>query len=91
MPDDEWMGVVGPRRWVVLSQDRRFHIEDVEKEAVLQHGIKCFYFPCASDTTWVSMGYFMRYHDKMVEIAERTAAPFVFDLQKNGQLLEVPL
>ncbi len=91
MPDDQWMSVVGPRGWVVISQDRKFHVNKNELQAIKQHNIKCFYFPCASDPLWESLGYFVRRHKKMMDIASSKAAPFIFDLKKNGQFYKVSL
>ncbi|QKD16811.1 hypothetical protein HGP13_17990 [Mesorhizobium sp. NZP2077] len=60
MQDDDWMAVIGPRRWVVLSQDRKWHKVEIEANAVKQHGLRCFYFPCASENIWTSLGHFVR-------------------------------
>src|SRR5262245_11080780 len=44
MPDDAWISIVCPRKWVVLSQDSKFHLLENETLAIKQHGIRCFIF-----------------------------------------------
>ena len=91
MPDDEWMNVVGPAQWVVVSQDRKWHTVEAEAAAIKQHGLRCFYFPCASESRWVSLEHFMRRHERMQHLSRTIAAPFIFHLKNNGQFYRVPL
>jgi hypothetical protein len=91
MPDDEWLNIVGPARWIVLSQDRHFHAIEAEAAAVKQHGIRCFYLPCASEDRWVSVCDFVRHYERMVELAVTTESPFIYELKGNGRFYRVPL
>ena len=91
MPDDEWMEIVGPRGWVVLSQDRKFHVRENELLAVKQHNIRCFYLPCASDDRWVSLCHIVRRHEKMMELAVTIPPPFIYELKGNGRLYKVKI
>ncbi len=90
-PDDEWMHTIGPRGWVVVGQDWKFHIRDSEKEAIKQHSIKCFYLPGSGSTKWETYCRFVRSHQRLIRRAEEEAAPFIFDLKANGHLKAVPL
>jgi hypothetical protein len=91
MPDDEWLSIVGPRNWVVLSQDRKWHTIEAEAAAIKQHKIRCFYMPCASEHRWVSMCSFVRRYEKMMDLATNEPAPFIYELKTNGRFYEVPL
>lgn len=91
MPDDEWLAIVGPRKWVVLSQDRKFHVRDNEAAAIRQHKVRCFYLPCASEDRWVSLCHFVRRYEKIIELAESQPAPFIYELKGNGQFYKVRL
>jgi hypothetical protein len=91
MPDDEWMNVVGPKRWVVISQDRKFHLFEAEKKAIIQHAIKCFYFPCASEDRWISLCGFTKHHLKVIQIAKSMSGPFIYELKGNGRFYKVRL
>jgi hypothetical protein len=91
MPDDEWLAIVGAKNWVVLSQDRKFHVRENEARAIKQHAIRCFYLPCASDDRWISLCHFVKRHAKLQEFAECKAPPFIYELKNNGQLYRVKL
>lgn len=90
MNDDDWLAVVGSKGWVVLSQDRRFHIRDAEIEAIRQHNVKCFYLPGADQKAWFLAKRFTRAFDRFVKICETVPAPFVYELLGNGQIRRVP-
>lgn len=87
MPDDEWMGIVGPRGWVVLSQDRKWHVRENEREAVRQHSLKCFYFPSAN--RWQSLCQIIGKHEKMMEIVATNDGPFIYELKGNSRFYKV--
>jgi len=91
MPDDQWLEIVGQRRWVVLSQDRKFHTVDAEAAAIKQHNVRCFYLPCASEDRWVSLCHFIRRHERIMALARSETAPFIFELKANGQFYPVRL
>jgi hypothetical protein len=91
MPDDKWLAIVGAKGWVVLSQDRKFHVRENEAAAIKQHAVRCFYLPCVSDDRWVSLDHFVRRHTKMQELTRSRAAPFIFELKNNGQFYRVKL
>jgi hypothetical protein len=91
-PDDEWLGKVGPKKWVVLSQDRKWHRVESELAAIKQHNIRCFYLPCASEPRWFSLCLIAKIHEKMMELANEEPAPFIFDITKKGkfQMVDLP-
>lgn len=43
-PDQEWLPVVGSRRWVVLTKDSRLRFRPLEKEALLAANVQVFVF-----------------------------------------------
>lgn len=90
MPDDEWMAKIGPARWVVLSQDRKFHKLPAELLAVKQHSIRCFYLPNKQDR-WFSMCHIVSRYEKIQEIARREAPPFIYEMKSNRQFYKVKL
>ena len=91
MPDDEWMEIVGKKNWIVLTQDVKFHLIDHEKAAVIQHGVRCFYFPDANDGLWKTLCSFIRVHQKVLDTTQSHGAPFIFRVAKNGAIKPVPL
>jgi len=88
-PDDEWMNIVGPRRWICLSQDRQWHLRETELLAIKQHAIKCFYFP--NIHRWITMCQIASRHKKIIELARNNSGPFVYELKGNNQLYQIKL
>jgi hypothetical protein len=91
MPDDDWLAIVGPRRWIVLSQDRKFHLYPNQLLAIKQHDIRCFYLPCASDSRWISLCHFVHAYERMVEVARNQKPPFIYEMAGNRQFIAVDL
>ncbi|MGM0743509.1 MAG: hypothetical protein ACQEVT_18275, partial [Pseudomonadota bacterium] len=75
MKDDEWMAVVGPRGWIVVSQDRKWHVIEAEKAAVRQHDLRCLYLPM--DDRWEMLCLFTRHHKKMIDAISDQNGPYI--------------
>ncbi|WP_350153864.1 hypothetical protein [Marinovum algicola] len=87
-PDDEWLAIAGERRWVVITQDYKFHRPGFEHEmaAIREHSVQCFYFPCADETVWETVCTFARFHKK-IELEVRGAGGcFIRSLSKSGKI-----
>lgn len=91
MPDDVWMAKVGPKGWFVVGQDWKFHLREIEKAAVKQHSIGCFYLPGSGSTKWETYCRFIRAHKRLLEIAHSEKPPFIFDLKANGHIKQIAL
>ena len=91
MEDDQWMAIVGPRRWIVLSQDRKFHKLQAELLAIKQHAIRCFYLPMARENRWTSLCHIAWKHEKMQEIVRTQPAPFIYEMKGNRQFYKIKL
>jgi len=42
MPDEEWLPVVGAKRWVLLTHDRAMRYRSRERDAIMRHGVRAF-------------------------------------------------
>ena len=91
MPDDEWLAKSGTNSWVVLTQDYKFHKPgfEHEMEAIRQHSVRCFYFPCANETMWQTLCVFSRVHNKLVERTQSGSDCFIQSVRKNGSIKTV--
>jgi hypothetical protein len=89
MPDDDWLAVVGPKGWIVVGQDWKFHVRESELLAIKQHSVKCFYLPASGSTKWESFCRMIRSHSQMLEKAANEPAPFIYDLKASGRLVKV--
>jgi hypothetical protein len=43
-PDDEWLPFVGKNGWAILTTDRRFRYNELERIALQNHNVKAFEF-----------------------------------------------
>jgi hypothetical protein len=91
MPDDEWLAIVGPRKWLVLSQDRKFHLLENETLAIKQHAIRCFYLPAANQDRWTSLCHIVSRYNKIQELARTQKPPFIYEMKANRQFYPVKL
>jgi PIN like domain len=91
MEDDAWMGIVGPRKWIVLSQDRKFHKLQAELLAIKQHSIRCFYMPMARENRWTSLCHIAWRWEKIQQIARSQTPPFIYEMKGNRQFYKIRL
>lgn len=91
MPDDEMFGIVGPRQWVVVSQDRKWHLLENELLAIKQHSIRCFYLPSANENRWTTLCHLTARHHKMQDLARSGKGPFIYEMKTNRQFYRVKL
>jgi hypothetical protein len=91
MEDDEWLHIVGPRKWIVLSQDRKFHKMPAELLAIKQHALRCFYLPMARENRWTSLCHIAARYEKISELAHNQVAPFIFEMKGNRQFYRITL
>ena len=89
MPDDQILKICGKNNWVAVSQDKKWHIIEAEKAAVIEYNAKCFYLPCASDPRWQTLGHIVKRHQKMIGLSESVKAPFIFDISKTGKFKRI--
>lgn len=43
-PDEDWLPLVGKNGWALLTTDKRIRFRTNEKQAVIQHKVRMFYF-----------------------------------------------
>jgi hypothetical protein len=91
MPHDRWMEIVGPKGWIVIGQDWKFHIRENELKAIKQHAIRCFYLPGTGASKWDTYCRIIRSHKRLMDVSKREKPPFIFDLKGNGHLKRVPI
>ena len=91
--DDVWLEFVGQRGWLVLTQDRKFHRAGFENElsAIKQFNVGCFYIWGAQANKWQKMVSLCKGLDAMIDAAAITPKPFIYDVQKSGRLIQVPI
>jgi hypothetical protein len=90
MPDDEWLKIVGSKRWIVFSHDKKWHGESPAIEAIIEHKIGCFYLWGASVPIWdkyvcLAIAY-RRIKDRLA-----TPKPFIYRVTHNYRVDRVKI
>ena len=83
------MSVVGPKNWIVLSHDQKWHEELANREAIKQHKVGCFYIWGASSPTWDKLRCFARASPEMEKLAATTRKPFIFKVDFYARIKRV--
>jgi hypothetical protein len=91
LPDDEWLNIVGPQRWIVCSHDAKWHLphEDAAMKAIQQHKIGCFYLWGASSPGFFKMKSFAHNYDKIKKVCDTERRPFIYRVTCHNRLLKV--
>lgn len=89
MDDDEWLAIVGRKRWVVLSHDAKFHKLPAELEAVKQHKISCFYLWGAQMPTWYKIAHLSAVFPKISKIVNSERRPYIYRTNQQNRVILV--
>jgi hypothetical protein len=87
--DDVWLPIVGAWGWTVIGQDYNFHNNSPELAAIKAHNVGAFYLWGAEATKWETFRCFARGYDNILQRTEITPTPFVFKVERGGNLNEV--
>jgi len=68
-PDDEWLNIVGQKKWIVCSHDMKWQSEAAPIKAIHQHKIGCFYLWGASSTGFFKLKSLAHNYDKIKKYA----------------------
>ena len=89
--DDAWLEDVGSKGWFVITQDYNLHLRENELFAIKYHEVGCFYLWGASNSKWDTFRCFALGYDRIIEAALNTPRPFVYRVNRNGDLERVDL
>jgi hypothetical protein len=85
-PDDAWLPFVGQKRWALLTTDRRFRYNELERIALQNHNIQAFEF---SDNRTGALGMAQALRialPAMQKVLRRRKRYFVATISKSGQV-----
>lgn len=77
IPDVGWLTVVGAKRWVVLTNDKRVRHRRIECEALLATGIRAFVLTAGHLSSAEAADTWVRQLRKIERIAISQPAPFI--------------
>ena len=87
--DDVILRFCGERKWVVVSQDYKYHLLENEREAIKQSSVGVFYLWGANATKWETFRVFAQAYPKLITLGQGTSRPFIFKIAANGRFCSV--
>ncbi|RLS83567.1 MAG: hypothetical protein DWI05_01120 [Planctomycetota bacterium] len=75
--DEGWLPVVGAKRWVVLTNDKRIRHRRIECQALLAAGIRAFVLTAGHLSSAAAAEIWVRQLPKIERIAISRPAPFI--------------
>ena len=76
-PDQDWLGEVGRRGWLVLTKDKEIRRRTLEREALLAAGVRAFVLTSGNLRGAEMAEIFVRHLRRMERLARRTPPPFI--------------
>jgi hypothetical protein len=89
--DTTWLTIVGKRKWVVLTKDRRIRFRAIERQALINAGVRAFVLT-AGDIDGPSMAaVFVKALPAILRFSVRHPAPFIATVTKTSSVKILPL
>jgi hypothetical protein len=89
MPDDEWLEIIGAKKWVVCSHDAKWQGERAPLRAIQQHKVRCFYLHGASSIGFFKMKSLAHNYDKIIKVCDTEKGPFIYRVTPANRLRRV--
>ena len=87
--DDAWLAKVSAKNWIVISHDKRFHVDSLAMEAVRQHGGRVFYLDGGSSVKWDKLRRFCAAFRRINEIIKIERKPFIYRVRYDDKVIPV--
>lgn len=89
MEDDEWLSLVGSKKWIVISHDAKWHTEPAAITAIQQHKVRCFYLYGANSQMFFKVKALAHNWEKIREKINAEKGPFIYRISKANRLSRV--
>jgi len=85
-PDAEWLRVVGQKRWVVITNDRRMRYRPLEWMTFLNYGIRAFTFTSGSLTARKMVEIFLKARNQIFRLLDEKDKAFIAKMSQSGDV-----
>jgi predicted nuclease of predicted toxin-antitoxin system len=85
-PDQEWLEIVGKRRWVVLTKDKSIKSNQIEIASLIKANVYCFNLMSQSLTGNQMATAFIKALNDMKELFQRMQPPLVASVSRKGEV-----
>jgi hypothetical protein len=84
--DEEWLPVVGQQGWAILTCDKRIRYNQLERDKIMQHGIREFVFT-SGNLSGAMMGEILnKAVVQMEKLCAKYPAPFIATISQSGKV-----
>jgi hypothetical protein len=84
--DQDWLPIVGQKRLVVLTSDKRIRFNDLERAEVIEHGVRQFVFSSGHLSGQMMGELLSKAMPKIQEVVAMQEAPFIACITKSGNV-----
>lgn len=86
-PDEEWLGAVGRKGWVVLTKDTRIRYRETERAALLNAGVRAFVLTSRGDLNGEELATaFLSARSAIARFLKEFPPPFIARVGRDGTL-----
>lgn len=83
--DEDWLGPVGDRGWVLLTLDARLRYNRLERDAIMNHGLAAFVL-VGGQTHIEKAEIFLACRHRVLRFLDRQPRPFIAKIYARGQV-----
>jgi hypothetical protein len=84
--DKDWLPIVGEKRLIVLTSDKRIRFNDLERAEVIEHGVREFVFSSGHLSGRTMGELLIKAMHKIREIVATQDAPFIACITQSGNV-----
>lgn len=88
-PDDEWLNIVGEKKWIVCSHDAKWQSELAPMKAIEQHKIGCFYLWGSRSIGFFKLKSLAHNYDKIKKICDNQKGPFIYKVMPSNRIKQI--
>ena len=82
-PDEDWLRVVGAKRRIVLTKDKRIRHRQNERNALMTAGVRAFVLTAGNLSGHDAAEVWVRHMARIRRVAESTPSPFIAHVTLN--------
>ena len=85
-PDEEWLELVGRRRWVALTKDKNIRYRATEIQSIRTHRARVVVVRAKNATATDIAELLLKGKNRIARFVARTEAPFVAGIDRSGRV-----
>jgi hypothetical protein len=85
--DEDWLAVVGEKKWIVFSRDKMIGRRPLQLRALLNAGVKAFVLVTDELTDAQNAEIVIKYIDKIFGMIEENKKPFIAKIRKDAVVM----